>query len=103
MVKLKNLIVENIESKLKNILLKVNALPDTDQDDDLFQKDKNYKFVMKNFFNDLLRGVQSSELVRNKILNCDLNRDPYEIFRDLNSPQSDVRNALILWSNKLDK
>jgi hypothetical protein len=103
MVKLKNLIVENIESKLKNILLKVNALPDTDRDDDLFQKDKNYKFVMKNFFNDLLRGVQSSELVRNKILNCDLNRDPYEIFRDLNSPQSDVRNALILWSNKLDK
>ncbi len=103
MIKLTNIINENIVTKIESIIKKVKSLPDTDDDSDLFQSNRNYKIEMLSFFEDLLKGIKSSELVRNRMIGKNLDGDPYKIFRDLNEPRSDVRNALILWSNKLDK
>lgn len=86
-----------IETRLSRIISEVEALPTETFTDDLFAP-TNHKNVMLPFFISCLAAYLRRQDFKCRIKKADLVGAPYDIFLRLNSPQSPVRNGLILLS-----
>ena len=88
----------DIGGKIDHLISVTSALPDTDVLSDLFQ-DKNKKQVCLGFFRDIKNVLPDQEL-ESRLGKFNLDGNYLNVYHDLNSPKSPVRNYLITRSIK---
>lgn len=101
MIKLKEILLENIGGDLEKIINQIKDLPDVDIDSDLWQK-KNYKRELLSYFTFLLQQSQKSKKLQSLLSTEDLTGSPREIYNRINSPKHPIRQQLITMSVGLD-
>ena len=91
----------SIMKTIERLTRECDALPDTDNDADLFGE-KNYKQIMLPFYTTLLKNLDKPELVR-RLEAADLSGPAYAVYRRINAGGHPVRDFLILQANNLNR